>query len=157
MSDAALQNALTRRGILSHQISHTQQQLEMLRRELQIVDEFVARWHTFAGLDEGDPLIPEDKPVDKPQSERRRPVNPPRDEVGDVVESLLREWQRPASRARLFAELPAHGIIIQGTNPEMVFSTMLWRMGNRFQRVKGRGYWLKDEPIPGEQDDLGGL
>lgn len=155
MSDTALQNALDRRGMLSSQISSLQQQLTVLQKELKIVDEFVARWHTFAVLGENEPLIQADDTVDNSDTERKRPVNPPREEVGDVVESLLREWGRPASRARLFAELSSHGIIIQGANPEMVFSTMLWRMKDRFERVKGRGYWLKGEPIPAEaHDDL---
>lgn len=148
MSDAALQNALNRRGALVERINVMQQQLEALARELRLVDEFVARWHTFASLDDEEPLTPVDAPVDKSDSVRRRPVNPPRDEVGDVVEALLTEWGKPASRAQLFAELPSHGITIQGTNPEMVFSTMLWRMADRFERIKGRGYWLKGQPVP---------
>lgn len=152
MADAALENAMNRRGSLAAQINSQQQRLEELRRELQLVDEFIARWHTFAGLEEDQPLIPTNDPVDKsPEKPKRvRPANPPRQVVGDVVESVLREWGRPASRAELFAALKAHDIVIQGTNPEMVFSTMLWRMGERFERLPKRGYWLKGEPVPGE-------
>lgn len=152
MSDAALANAHTRRGTLAAKITAQQQHLEALRRELQLVDEFIARWHTFAELEDGAPLSCVDSPVDKSveKEKRTRPLNPSRDEVGAVVEALLREWGRPASRARLFAEMPAHGLNIQGTNPEMVFSTMLWRMRDRFERLPKRGYWLKGEPVPGE-------
>lgn len=152
MPDAALDNAHARRGSLAAQINVLQQQLEGLRRELQLVDEFIARWHTFASLEDGAPLIPADNTVDNsPEREKKaRPSNPPRSQVGDVVEGLLREWGRPATRARLFEELPAHGIYIEGTDPAMVFSTMMWRMRDRFERVPGRGYWLKGVPIPGE-------
>ena len=154
MSDAALENAHTRRGALAAQINVLQQQLETVRRELQLVDEFIARWHTFASLEDNEPLTRADSSADnsRPEGRRRRPVNPSRDLVGDVVESLLRDWGRPASRARLFAELPEHDIHIQGTNPEMVFSTMLWRLKDRFVRVPGKGYWLADEPIPGQSE-----
>lgn len=156
MTDAAIANAHNRRGSLAAQINALQQQLEALRRELAVVDEFISRWHTFAQLDEGDSLIPSEQAVDKPveKEKRIRPTNPSREAVGDVVEALLREWQRPASRARLFEELPNHGIDIQGTNPEMVFSTMLWRLQNRFERIPKRGYWLKGEPIPGDPTPL---
>ena len=51
MSDPALENALSRRGSLAAQINVQQQRLEELRKELQLVDEFIARWHTFAQLE----------------------------------------------------------------------------------------------------------
>lgn len=158
MSDAAIQNAQTRRGALAGRINSLQQQLEAVRRELKVVDDFIAHWHSFAILDEDDPIIPADSSGDKSETERRRPVNPPREVVGDAVEATLREWKRPASRADLFAELADHDITINGTNPEMVFSTMMWRMKDRFERIPKRGYWIKGEPIPGDPqpvaDDL---
>lgn len=156
MTDAALDNAHTRRGALAAEINVLQQRLERARRELQLVDEFIARWHTFASLDEGEALIRPDSPVDKSDTEARkgRPTNPSRAVVGDVVESLLRTWGSPASRATLFHALPANGIEIHGTNPEMVFSTMLWRLKDRFVRIPGKGYWFAGEPVPGQSGDL---
>lgn len=156
MADAALENAMNRRGSLASQINAQQQRLEELRRELQLVDEFIARWHTFATLDDDEPIIQAQSSVDKsPEKPKRvRPANPAREVVGDVVEELLREWGRPASRAELFAALKAHDIVIQGTNPEMVFSTMLWRMGERFERLPRLGYWLKGEPVPGSPNAM---
>lgn len=156
MADAALDNAMNRRGSLAGQINSQQQRLEELRRELQLVDEFIARWHTFAGLDEDEPLIPVNSPVDKSleKEKRVRPSNPPRELVGDAVEALLREWGRPATRARLFEHLPERGIAIEGTDPTMVFSTMLWRMKDRFERIPKVGYWLKGEPVPGSPNAM---
>ncbi|CAN5285842.1 hypothetical protein BH09PSE1_BH09PSE1_11650 [soil metagenome] len=54
------------------------------------------------------------------------------------------------TRKRLFEELAHHDIVIQGANPEMVFSTMLWRMQDRFERIPKRGYWLTGVPVPNE-------
>lgn len=150
MADAALENAMNRRGSLAAQINAQEQRLEELRRELFLVDEFIARWHTFARLADDEPLIHANSSVDKSEKAKRvRPANPPRGVVGDAVEQLLRDWNRPASRADLFAALTEQGIEIHGTNPEMVFSTMLWRMGDRFERLPRLGYWLKGEPVPG--------
>lgn len=156
MTDSALDNAHTRRGMLAAQINSQQQQLETLRRELQLVDEFIARWHTFAQLEDGQPFIQGDKSVDNSvdKEKRTRPVNPSRESVGDAVEEILREWGRPASRAELFDELASRDVIIQGTDPQMVFSTMLWRMKDRFERLKRRGYWLKGERVPGDPDPV---
>ncbi|MGV9007112.1 MAG: hypothetical protein ACOH1H_10285 [Brevundimonas sp.] len=151
MSDAAIDNALNRRGALAQQINIQQQRLEELRRELSLVDEFIARWHTFAGLEADQPLIPANESVDKSATGKRRPVNPPREVVGDVVEALLKERGEPASRASLFEALPDRGIVIEGADPTMVFSTMLWRMKDRFERIPKRGYWIKGEPIPAKQ------
>lgn len=154
MGDAALDNAHSRRGALAAQINVQQQRLEELRRELQLVDEFIARWHTFAVLAADEPLIRSEVSVDNSSEneKRRRPVNPSRESVGNVVEALLKEWGRPASRRRLFDELPNHDIHLQGRDPEMVFSTMLWRMQDRFERVPKRGYWLKGVPVPDNSD-----
>lgn len=161
MPDAALTNATARREAIAAEINALQQRLEQSRRELALVDEFIARWHTYAGMGEQSSNISGGEPVDvtPPTTKRIRPINPSREVVGDVVESLLREWNRPATRKRLFSELGPKGIHIQGTDPEMVFSTMLWRMKDRFERHQGKGYWLKGEPIPGEQveSDLSAL
>lgn len=156
MADPALDKALARRGMLAAQINAQQQQLEFLRKELQIVDEFVARWHTFASLEDGQDLIHSAVPVDKTKTpeKQRRPANPPRESVGNFVEEILREWGRPASRAELFDELVHRDVIIHGTDPQMVFSTMLWRMQDRFERLKGRGYWLKGERVPGDPEPV---
>lgn len=154
MSDAAIQNAQTRRGALAAQINSLQQQLEAARRELAVVDEFIARWHSFAVLDGSEPIIPAAIPVDKSKPGKRRPVNPSREAVGDVVEALLRERGAPSSRASLFAALPERGIVIEGSDPAMVFSTMLWRMKDRFERIPKLGYWIKGEPVPGSPNAM---
>jgi hypothetical protein len=41
------------------------------------------------------------------------------------------------------------GIVISSeTDPEMVLSTMLWRMRDRIARLKTGGYWLAEKAYP---------
>jgi hypothetical protein len=51
------------------------------------------------------------------------------------------------ARDDLFEAVRAQGLLIRGKDPMMVFSTMLWRMPNRFVRLGAKiGYWLTQEP-----------
>ena len=54
---------------------------------------------------------------------------------------------RPVSRGELFPRLRELGINIDGKHPQMVLSTMLWRMRDQVVRL-AEGYWLAEEPYP---------
>jgi hypothetical protein len=70
--------------------------------------------------------------------------NPKKEEVAAMVAAYLTAADAPISRAELFERLRQDGIVIQGKDPEMVLSTMLWRAGPPLgiYNVKGVGYWL---------------
>ena len=68
--------------------------------------------------------------------------------MGDFVEKILRDVGLPLPRAKLFEAVKVGGMIIHGKDPEMVFSTMLWRMQDRFIRLEKHGYWLRNVPNP---------
>ena len=53
-------------------------------------------------------------------------------------------------REELFPALIEKGFVIEGNDPHMVLSTMLWRMKDKAKivRLRGGGYWLADRPLP---------
>jgi hypothetical protein len=71
--------------------------------------------------------------------------NSKKEEVADAAYEIIRERGEPVSRSDLYKELIARGLRIEGSDPEMVLSTMLWRMKDRVVRLKSGGYWLADE------------
>lgn len=152
MSDPALQYAQIAREALATEINALNQKLEQARARLAEVDAFIRAWHDFAKKGERTDNIHPVEIASSPDSEprppaRKRPKNPPRDLVGDRVEEILRGWGQPANRKEIYNELRNVGVHIQGSDPEMVLSTMLWRMRDRFIRLKGFGYWIASEPF----------
>lgn len=151
MSDAAIKNAAERRDALAQKINHLNQELEDARRDLAEVDQFIGLWERFSGEKPpvaaiGTPkpaLVIRYRPTPKP-----KPANPPKEQIGDVVEKFLRDRGLPATRKMIAKHLKDENIIIHGTNPDMVLSTMLWRMQERFRRLPPHGYWLTNEPDP---------
>ena len=58
-------------------------------------------------------------------------------------------------RKALLKAVTERGIILSGKDPEMVLSTMMWRMQDEFVRLPRWGYWLKNRPYePAEYDPL---
>ena len=51
------------------------------------------------------------------------------------------------SRSDLFKSLADRGIVLHGKNPEVVLSTMLWRMKSEIVRLQPYGYWVADKPF----------
>jgi hypothetical protein len=77
---------------------------------------------------------------------KARPVNPPREQVLEVVAQALKRSGRPMQLRELFDSVTESGIILQGTDPSAVLGTMIWRARTRFANLKGFGYWFKDRP-----------
>ena len=77
--------------------------------------------------------------------------NSRKEEVASGARVLIEEAGRPLSRSEIFASLTRLGYIIDGSEPEMVLSTMLWRAGEAagVTRLKrGGGYWLLEQDWP---------
>jgi hypothetical protein len=72
--------------------------------------------------------------------------NPERSVVGKHAREIITVTKRPVPRNELFTLLGLRGINIVGKDPEMVLSTMMWRMKDDFVRLAGHGYWLKELP-----------
>lgn len=159
MTDAAIANAQKRRDEIAARINQLSQEVETLRREIAGVDQFIATWHLYASnsapavghtgsphhSQRGALPIP---PPPPPVSAIPSPKNPSRDDVGRAAWGLMGTLGRPIPRTELFALLAKEGIHIYGKDPEMVLSTMMWRMQEHFVRIPKFGYWKKNEPYP---------
>ena len=177
MSDKALDNAMARRDSLAASINRAQQQIDGWRKELAKVDEFIAAWHAFAGDAEsqspavspvgalattavgsvahavgvagGVTQVYSARVFVGTESKPKRPRhNSRKEEVAEAARAVIQERGEPMPRTDLFRALRERGLVIDGTDPEMVLSTMLWRMRERVARVKGGGYWLAEVPNP---------
>lgn len=155
MSDKALSNAMARRDDLAAQINEAQQRIDEWRREIAAVETFIAEWHRYAGLpvpaafEEIDrSVIPAAPPPADTTPKKKRPSyrNPKKEAVADAACELIAERGEPIGRAELLRLLADRGLVIEGTEPDKVLSTMLWRMQDRVVRLKTGGYWLADRP-----------
>ncbi|NLH83392.1 MAG: hypothetical protein GX458_21515 [Phyllobacteriaceae bacterium] len=169
MTDAALTNAEARRDALASQINAAQQQIDEWKRELRSVEQFITTWYSFAGVEAPEAqqsvaVAPSSEgavmpPVPNAVSAKRG-RNSKKEEVAEAAYEVIRERNEPVSRSDLYKELIARGLRIEGSDPEMVLSTMLWRMKDRVVRLKSGGYWLADvkndeigyEPAPPETE-----
>lgn len=142
MSVDAYDKATVRLAEIKRQIEALRNQIKGLEREAGVLVGFIDTWHSLTGT-KGEPSIPY---LPNQEKVSARGKNPSREEVGAAVEKILRKLGRPVPRTPLFEEVQSLGLTIHGQDPEMVFSTMMWRMRDRFVRLKKYGYWFKDEP-----------
>jgi hypothetical protein len=157
MSDKALQNALARRDTLAARINNAQKQMDLWRKELSRVEDFIKYWHELSDMGEvenelvfsaqGNKLISED--LIKKFNERlilKVNRNSKKEDVAEAARQIIFDRGSPISRTDLLKMLRKKGLVIDGSDPEMVLSTMLWRMKNRITRLKTGGYWLTEVP-----------
>jgi hypothetical protein len=176
MTDRALANAQKRRDEIAARINQLVQELEVSRKELSSVEGFIAEWHRFAdsagavasntGVNSSYPQSVQavgefELHLDSNGAPTPTPKNPGRIVVGIAAQQIIQALGRPVPRTELFSELAKQGVHIHGKDPEMVLSTMLWRMPHDFIRLPHHGYWIRKEPFPaanytptqlGEQD-----
>ena len=158
MSDAAIKNARAHQDALASRINTLQQELDGLRTELRDVRTFIAQWHRFAGEEDETANVQGEhtqnttsiQPVDNEDGAKRtKRSNPKKEVVAEVARRIITERGEPMPRAALFAALKENGIELEGAEPEMVLSTMLWRtqkQGGPIIRLRGGGYWPADRP-----------
>jgi hypothetical protein len=160
MSDTALDNAERLRNDLAAKINKAQDEIAGWKRDLRRIELFVEAWHALAAgkapetdLAGGDhtqvvaTVVPAKPKPAKP--ERRH--NSTKEEVAAAARSLIEAHGEPMSRTDLYRQLTIEkGLRIEGKDPEMVLSTMLWRAGPDagVVRLKGGGYWLKERAWP---------
>jgi len=154
MSDAALETARARLKNAIDEIAKLEADAETIRnRQAQIraeidkLNSFIAIWYEMAGQQPPESAELRVNSVDT-DARRSRPRNPDRTYVANMAVSIIRDAGRPLSRRELFDQLSQQGISIQGKDPEMVLSTMLWREKNIIQRIPSEGYWPAGETPP---------
>jgi hypothetical protein len=154
MADAALQNAEKRRDELAESINKMQAAVYELRREKAKVEGFIAQWHQFAGSEAADEpvaeisyITPVADDISLPNKRERPQNNSKKEDVAKAARAIIEAWGRPVLRKELLPELLSRGFVIEGTDPDMVLSTMLWRAGEDagVVRLGKGGYWLKEE------------
>jgi hypothetical protein len=149
MADYALENAKSKREQLLAQMKDLQRQRDAVSAELDRVDRFIHDWHEFAGgtapvnYEEGEQS---GNNAGESNSRRSRVKNPKKEDVAEAARAIIQERGGPIMREELYALLADRGIHIQGKDPQMVLSTMLWRMKDRVVRLGGDGYWLREVP-----------
>jgi hypothetical protein len=139
MTDRALANAEKRRDEIAAEINKLNQSLDELRKSLASVENFISDWHRFAdvALDSGADAGPHSRedtgrqriiPRILAQDDATGPAhkNPDKAIVGQHAKAIIHELGRPVSRSELFTLLGLRGINLEGKEPEMVLSTMLW-------------------------------
>ncbi|WID95541.1 hypothetical protein QO058_22690 [Bosea vestrisii] len=160
MSDKALENALRQRDAIAAQINQAQQQIEEWQRSAAEIDAFVAAWHKFAdaaiAVGTKAPVvvfpIRNDIPLPAPSPRKRMAThNSTKEEVARVTRELIEVHGAPIQRTVLLNLLRERGLVIEGTEPETVLSTMLWRMskeGAPIVHLKAIGYWDSEKDWP---------
>jgi Tfp pilus assembly protein FimV len=153
VADTALQNAKRQRDELAAKINAAQAQIEEWKREAARADRFIQDWHAFAGhvvAPAGD-IPPHSSVADTPSSNstsKRTKGNSDKDAVARAAREVIEQAGKPVARAELLARIRERGLTIEGSPPETVLSTMLWRMKDdvKLVHIKGLGYWLADHP-----------
>jgi hypothetical protein len=157
VTDTVLANAHKIRESLAAELHSLAQRTEDLGRELAKIDAWIAQWHDFAGVRQI-AMPPKAAPLKEGfqstngaalSKARRATGNPKKEEVAEATRQIILERGEPISRGDLFKALANRGVAISSeTDPEMVLSTMLWRMRDKVVRLKTGGYWLPEKPHP---------
>ena len=155
MADPAYTNALARRDAVSGEIDKLKLELESLQKEVVRIEDWLAVYHEFALQSEAHSHVtatsqpPTATANDgKPQSTSVTRKNPSKEVVARFTYNLAKDRGRPVPRESIMAALQNDGVEIEGKDPEMVVSTMLWRQKDVVVRLKPYGYWMADQPFP---------
>ncbi len=127
--------------------------LEAARAEVARLEDFVRLYESFAGTSAATTVdevagIPR-RPI--PVMHKRKP--PPNTKRADTVQtvSVARAFilaaNRPVPLAELLEEVVRHRIELKGKKSSAVLDGRL-RYSKQFVSVPGRGWWIKDRPVP---------
>jgi hypothetical protein len=152
VTDVALENANGEKKQILSEILEADTRLSLLKERLRSVERFIEQWHTFAAGHEitfDEKTAPIVNKTGSTQTHRGRTVGNTRKEiVVETARGVISERNEPIGRSELFKELTARGVVLNGKDPEMVLSTMLWRMKDKIIRLSKGGYWLTERPSP---------
>jgi hypothetical protein len=158
MSDDAIANALSKRADLESRIVKAEEVIKRSKAQILEINRFIKQWEKFSGraADDIQPAksLPYDADFSRSQPTAEAAGNPKKETVAEAAIHILEKVGKPMSRAELYTALQADGVRIQGANPEMVLSTMLWRTRDAFgiHRLKSGGYALQS--MIEEQDQI---
>jgi len=155
MSDRAIENAKALKINAIAEIERLEAEARVWRDRIMMADQFIDQWNAFAS---GEVMNPLDSAVTGTSEQnkteparivkRRATKNSTKEDVAAAALEIIREHGKPVSRANLYEALVARGLVIDGSEPEQVLSTMLWRMMNLIVRLKTGGYWERGVIAP---------
>lgn len=166
MSDEAIKNALARRADLEIKISKADDLIKRSKAQIVEINKFIKQWERFSGKSAD--TISSGKAANEAKEifdfvlspkEAAQKQNPKKERVAEEVIHILQKAQRPIPRDELFEILKSKGVTLHGTNPKMVLSTMLWRIGSAYDivRLKSGGYTLRSMIAQGDEEDTSDL
>lgn len=138
MTSLVVRNAQQRLKQLKEEVKALRKQVADRERELKEIDLFLQQHAKFSAKPE---MTVDD--VGLPEHH----INPSKESVARDVQAILMANGKPMKRDALYKRLDANNVDIRGKNPQMILSTMLWRMPEKFVRLAGHGYWLKNLPF----------
>lgn len=133
------------RARISERLRALDSEAAALRQELELLDKAILVTKRYGGEVANDDFRGHTE-IASTITVRKRPRNSSHEEVGDAALRVLAEAKAPMSRGDLFAAVMEQGVTIEGQDPEVVFSTMMWRERERVVNLKGHGYWPADRP-----------
>ncbi len=149
MTDTAFETAKAKREQLLKRKTELRKERAFIDAQLNDVDKFIALYESFAaGV--ADTLehfanTEGESPAVSPKRRRIRP-NSKKEDVAEAARVVIAQRGEPVMRSEMFKELIRQGYKIEGSDAEMVLSTMLWRMKDHVIRLRGGGYWLPERP-----------
>jgi hypothetical protein len=153
MPDIALSNAEALKKQLVNKRLALHVEIDALDTEIGKIDEFIRTWHTFAAgntdfsVDNSRGSSKSESILDVPRTPRAK-GNSSKEAVAAAAIEAIKERGAPIMRDELYDILTSRGLLINGKDPQMVLSTMLWRMKGEIERLGNGGYWLKGTPVP---------
>jgi len=140
-----LTNAKKLRASLATKLKALDEERASITSQLAEVDKFLKAADAYAQVDPKGAKAPTTNLSSSGRGPSgKRPQNPPREQVLEVVAEALDRAGRPMQLRELFQAVTDAGIDLQGTDPSAVLGTMLWRGRKRFVSLKGFGYWFAD-------------
>ncbi len=156
--DKAVANALAERVRVSEMIEDAQRKIALWKQEIDRIDVFVSDWYRFAGVkppasvsdvERTAPAIeaPTTDPEFKSETLKRPTKNSKKEDVAKAAREIILEKGEAVQPLDLFEALVSRGLVIEGTDPKGVMTTMLWRTKDHgVVRLAHHGYWLADQP-----------
>jgi len=144
MSDKALENAKALKIKALAEIERLEDEARVWRDRIAMADQFIDQWNAFASGEAVNPVesVSSQENKQEPSSVKRKAIrNSKKEDVAAAALEIIHERGEPVSRSDLYTALIERGLTIEGTDPGMVLSTMLWRMKDKVMRFKNGGYW----------------
>lgn len=147
MASQARENAEALRDKLLERRSALTFELEIISASLEKVENFLAMLEEFSQSKPVEDLEMGHIQVRRRGGTKKGHPNTPKEIVAQEARSIIEAYNRPIPLAELYEALTRRGLRIEGRDPEVVLSTMLWRQKSQVVRLKkGGGYWLPEKP-----------